>query len=323
MAPPLTPMAAPRASRTRGQPVEVDKENMPPPSQQLPALSTPIGKGGLASTPVATPVGKGTSTFSSTPQGSERGDGISTPNPEVRSNGAKKETPVSGQTGAAPKSLEEWSELLISLPTATATDCARLERLYERALGSGGGNEELEVGENKDKEIYVALWLRRIMDDPDEGTSYTKFMAKWHIGRKVAAVYILRAMLSSPDKAVKALHEGVPPPLPPPEIPFNIALHNPRGSLDAFLLLLLEWGARARAAFREGAPAALRVPASLSLSRSLAPSLSLSLSLSRLKGPCMSAGIGQSAQPLQLLQDLLARVSAGIFPPWRQPRGKS
>lgn len=211
MTPPMTPIAAPRASRTRGQPVEVDKENMPPASKQLPASSTPIGKGAVPSTPA----GKGTPALSSTPQGAERGDGISTPNPQSRRQRAAAATP-GGTTGAAPKSLEEWSELLISLPTATATDCARLERLYERALGSGGGNEELEVGENKDKESYVALWLRRIMLDPDEGTSYTKFMAKWHIGRKVGAVYILRAMLSPPDKAIKALREGTPPPSPQP-----------------------------------------------------------------------------------------------------------
>eukprot|EP00290_Baffinella_frigidus_P012098 CAMPEP_0180167170 /NCGR_PEP_ID=MMETSP0986-20121125/31982_1 /TAXON_ID=697907 /ORGANISM="non described non described, Strain CCMP2293" /LENGTH=191 /DNA_ID=CAMNT_0022118439 /DNA_START=75 /DNA_END=647 /DNA_ORIENTATION=+ len=172
MTPPMTPIAAPRASRTRGQPVEVDKENMPPASKQLPASSTPIGKGAVPSTPA----GKGTPALSSTPQGADAGTASPPRTPSRAARGPRR---------------------------------ARLERLYERALGSGGGNEELEVGENKDKESYVALWLRRIMLDPDEGTSYTKFMAKWHIGRKVGAVYILRAMLSPPDKAIKALREGV------------------------------------------------------------------------------------------------------------------
>ena len=57
-------------------------------------------------------------------------------------------------------------------------------------LGSGSGNEELEVGSHKDKEAYVALWLYRIALDPDEGTTYTKFMRKWGIGRKYAVVYV-------------------------------------------------------------------------------------------------------------------------------------
>ena len=200
---PMTPMAAPRATRsTRSQAAETDKENMPPPATENAVPITPVGKGAVS----YTPVGKGTSSFSVTTPGATPVLSLSTPNHDAR-RGA--EATPGGQTGAAPKTLDEWSELLTSLPTATATDCARLERLYERALGSGGGNEELDVGENKDKEKYVALWLRRIMLDPDEGTSYLKFMAKWHIGRKLAAVYVLRAMLCSQDKTMKSLQEGI------------------------------------------------------------------------------------------------------------------
>ena len=95
-----------------------------------------------------------------------------------------------GKTGEAPKTLEQWNAILRSLPIATPSDRARLERLFERVLGSGSGNEELDVQSHKDNDVYVALWLYRIALDPEEGTTYTKFMRKWGIGRKYAAVYV-------------------------------------------------------------------------------------------------------------------------------------
>ena len=82
--------------------------------------------------------------------------------------------------------------------SATASDRARLERVFERVLGSGSGSEELDVALHKDKESYVALWLYRIALDPDEGTTYTKFMRKWGIGRKYAVVYVQQVCTTQP-----------------------------------------------------------------------------------------------------------------------------
>ena len=120
-------------------------------------------------------------------------------------------TPVcSGQlTGIAPKRLDEWDKVLRGLPSATAQDRARLDRLYERALGSGKGNEELDVASHKDKKEYVSLWLRRIQLDPDEGPTYMKFVRNCGIGRKYAAIYVQQAIMFSHDKALKALQEGL------------------------------------------------------------------------------------------------------------------
>lgn len=150
---PVTPMLGERRARsTRSASAAVDKENCPPG-----VVATPIGKG------VAAAEGK-------TPCAS-----FATP---------------AGKTGEAPKTLEQWNAILRSLPIATPSDRARLERLFERVLGSGSGNEELDVQSHKDNDVYVALWLYRIALDPEEGTTYTKFMRKWGIGRKYAAVYV-------------------------------------------------------------------------------------------------------------------------------------
>ena len=150
---PVTPMLGERRARsTRSAAAAVDKENCPPV-----VVATPIGKG------VAAAEGK-------TPCAS-----FATP---------------AGKTGEAPKTLEQWNAILRSLPIATPSDRARLERLFERVLGSGSGNEELDVQSHKDNDVYVALWLYRIALDPEEGTTYTKFMRKWGIGRKYAAVYV-------------------------------------------------------------------------------------------------------------------------------------
>ena len=146
---------------------------------------TPVGKGGA---PAMTPIGKG-----SAPEGKTLAC-LTTP---------------AGKTGEVQKTLEQWEPILRSLPTATASDRARLGRLFERVLGSGSGNEELDVASHKDKEAYVALWLYRIALDPDEGTTYTKFMRKWGIGRKCAVVYVQQALMASEDKALKSLQEGI------------------------------------------------------------------------------------------------------------------
>jgi hypothetical protein len=119
------------------------------------------------------------------------------------------DTPAGQVTGIAPKRLEEWDKILRTLPTATAQDRARLDRLYERALGSGKGNEELDVSSHKDKKEYVSLWLRRIQLDPDEGPTYMKFVRNCGIGRKFAAIYVQQAMMFSPEKGLKALQEGI------------------------------------------------------------------------------------------------------------------
>jgi hypothetical protein len=145
-------MLGERKTRSSARATAADKENCPPP------MATPIGKG------TAPAEGK-------------------TPLPSCL-------TTPAGKTGEAPKTLEQWVPILRSLPTTTASDRARLERVFERVLGSGSGSEELDVALHKDKESYVALWLYRIALDPDEGTTYTKFMRKWGIGRKYAAVYV-------------------------------------------------------------------------------------------------------------------------------------
>jgi hypothetical protein len=147
---PVTPMVRTRATRSAAV---VDKENCPPQA----ILATPMGKG--------------------------------TAPAEGRTPAACLATP-GGKTGEAPKPLEQWYPILRSLPVGTALERARLERVFERVLGSGSGSEELDVASHKDREQYVALWLYRIALDPDEGTTYTKFMRKWGIGRKYAAVYV-------------------------------------------------------------------------------------------------------------------------------------
>lgn len=206
--------STPDPMRAKGRVVE-DKENMPPPHtsvrQTAMMPSTPAGGApaqqqqqyqGEASTPARsscmTPASKlagGTAKhmFASTPLAKAPAMSACTP---------------SGQTGTMPKTLDEWHEVLIGLPTATNQDRARLFRLYERALGSGQGTEELDVASHKDNEAYISLWLRRIRLDPEEGASYMKFMRKWHIGTRCAAVYVQQA-LTAPEKAAKALQEGI------------------------------------------------------------------------------------------------------------------
>ena len=155
---PVTPMLGERRTRS-ARSAAPDKENCPPPKDNsVPGVfATPIGKGIAAA--------------------------------EGKTPGANFATPA-GKTGEAPKTLEQWNAILRSLPIAMPSDRARLERLFERVLGSGSGNEELDVASNKDTDVYVALWLYRIALDPEEGTTYTKFMRKWGIGRKYAVVYV-------------------------------------------------------------------------------------------------------------------------------------
>ena len=121
--------------------------------------------------PVATPIGKGTAPAEG-----------KTPSAYL--------TTSADKTGEAPKTFEQWDPILRSLPNFTASDRVRLDKHFERVLGSGSGNEELEVASHKDKNTYVALWLYRIALDPDEGTTYTQFMRTWKIGRKYAVVYV-------------------------------------------------------------------------------------------------------------------------------------
>ena len=171
MSAPVTPMLGERrtrsSARNMGDPAAV-KENCPPP------FATPIGKG------VAPADGK-------------------TP-------GASLATPA-GKTGDVPKTLEQWTSILHTLPTSTAAERARLERLFERVLGSGSGNEELDVASHKDQQAYVALWLYRIALDPDEGTTYTKFMRKWGIGRKYAVVYVQQVVAPCTLRHARALSQ--------------------------------------------------------------------------------------------------------------------
>jgi hypothetical protein len=171
---PDTPILGERRTRAsaRATGAPSDKENCPP--------------------PMATPIGKGTATA----------DG-KTPLPACL-------TTPAGKAGEGSKTLEQWFPILRSLPTATAPDRARLERVFERVLGSGSGSEELEVALHKDKEAYVALWLYRIALDPDEGTTYTKFMRKWGIGRKYAVVYVQQVFPSSKRQHTYHLHFRAP-----------------------------------------------------------------------------------------------------------------
>ena len=169
---PTTPLLSERMARSSSRNAGnslAGKENCPP-------IATPIGKG------IA--IGEGKTPASS----------FMTP---------------AGKTGEAPKTLEQWDQILRALPTTTPADRARLERLFERVLGSGSGNEELDVAGHKDQQAYVGLWLYRIALDPDEGTTYTKFMRKWGIGRKYAVVYVQQALVSSEDKVTKVLQEGI------------------------------------------------------------------------------------------------------------------
>ena len=162
----MTPMLGERRTRSaRSAAVAADKENCPPPKDNsVPGVfATPIGKGIAAA--------------------------------EGKTPGANFATPA-GKTGEAPKTLEQWNAILRRLPIAMPSDRARLERLFERVLGSGSGNEELDVASNKDNDVYIALWLYRIALDPEEGTTYTKFMRKWGIGRKYAVVYVQQVLLA-------------------------------------------------------------------------------------------------------------------------------
>jgi len=118
--------------------------------------------------PVATPIGKGTAPAEG-----------KTPSAYL--------TTSADKTGEAPKTFEQWDPILRSLPNFTASDRVRLDKHFERVLGSG--NEELKFASHKDKDTCVALWLYRIALDPDEGIRYTKLL-KWGIGRKYAVVYV-------------------------------------------------------------------------------------------------------------------------------------
>lgn len=79
------------------------------------------------------------------------GGHVSTPLAKAAPNQQLPETPA-GNTGTMPKTLEEWHDVLIDLPTITVSDKARLFRLYERALGSGEGCEELDVSAHKENQ---------------------------------------------------------------------------------------------------------------------------------------------------------------------------
>lgn len=206
--------STPDPMRARG-PVAEDKENRPPPSisaRQATAMpSTPAGsapgiKGGVFQGEASTPARLSCMTPASKLAGGV-GKHHSMNTPLAKAPAMSVCTP-SGHTGTMPKTLDEWHDVLIALPTATSQDRARLFRLYERALGSGEGTEELDVASHKDNDAYISLWLRRIRLDPEEGASYMKFMRKWHIGRKCAAVYMQQA-LTAPEKAAKALQEGI------------------------------------------------------------------------------------------------------------------
>lgn len=181
---PVTPMVRTRATRSTAG--TVDKENCPPAAA---ILATPMGK-------VTAPA-------------------------EGRTPAACLATP-GGKTGEVPKPLEQWYPILRSLPVGTAMDRARLERVFERVLGSGSGSEELDVASHKDKEQYVALWLYRIALDPDEGTTYTKFMRKWGIGRKYAAVYVQQVVTPIPQLPPSVL--SLPPSI---HVPLPLTQHPP------------------------------------------------------------------------------------------------
>ncbi|EKX48338.1 hypothetical protein GUITHDRAFT_136848 [Guillardia theta CCMP2712] len=127
---------------------EFDKENLPPP------FATPIGKPVPAS---ATPVHPGSHACSGT-RTLLFDCYFSVVNQDTETPSNKPTFTPSSKTGEAPKTLDQWDKILRSLPMSTAADrvklsCqARLERLFERVLGSGSGTEELEISSHKDNE---------------------------------------------------------------------------------------------------------------------------------------------------------------------------
>lgn len=155
---PSTPDVTTRRS-TRGaeMPTIQDKENMPPPrvgppstpaASKIPLQSTPARLNGM---PLAsTPMGKALQHTPARAMNSHGGH-ASTPLAKAAPNQQLPETPA-GNTGTMPKTLEEWHDVLIDLPTVTVSDKARLFRLYERALGSGEGCEELDVSAHKENQ---------------------------------------------------------------------------------------------------------------------------------------------------------------------------
>jgi hypothetical protein len=59
--------------------------------------------------------------------------------------------------GRMPQNVEEWSKMILEMPTTTPSEITRIKKVYERALGSGEGCEELDVSSHKDNELVILL----------------------------------------------------------------------------------------------------------------------------------------------------------------------
>jgi hypothetical protein len=85
----------------------------------------------------------------------QSGRGMVTPSNMAKT--ASITTPCHDSNGRMPQNVEEWSKMILEMPTTTPSEITRIKKVYERALGSGEGCEELDVSAHKDNEMVKLM----------------------------------------------------------------------------------------------------------------------------------------------------------------------